>query len=132
MRRAQNRLRDSGWTSGQLLSSVLIRHGSLFNHMQHNAINNASSPICPSSFSSMPDGQAHTNRVMYVSPDDIRTDFCAALSAMYRQEVPLYGDLIELVDEVNEEIRHQGGSWEVAGMSVCSRQRLLTCRSAAC
>lgn len=52
---------------------------------------------------------------MFISPDDIRTAFCAALSAMYRAEVPLYGDLIELVDQVNEEVRHNGGSWEVAG-----------------
>jgi len=63
----------------------------------------------------MPDGQANTIRDMFISPDDIRTAFCAALSAMYRAEVPLYGDLIELVDQVNEEVRHNGGSWEVAG-----------------
>lgn len=64
----------------------------------------------------MPDGQPPTTRSAYVSPHDIRSAFCAALSAMYRKEVPLYGKLIELVDEVNEEIRHLGGSWEVAGM----------------
>lgn len=39
----------------------------------------------------------------YVSPDWIRAQFCAALSAMYRAEVPLYGDLVQLVDEVNAE-----------------------------
>lgn len=37
----------------------------------------------------------------YVSPDELRARFCSALSAMYRSEVPLYGDLVELVDEVN-------------------------------
>ncbi|MEX1236261.1 MAG: VOC family protein [Roseovarius sp.] len=34
-------------------------------------------------------------------PDDIRTLFSSAMSAMYRQEVPQYGTLIELVREVN-------------------------------
>ncbi len=36
-----------------------------------------------------------------VTTDDIRGRFCAALSAMYRAEVPLYADLIALVDTVN-------------------------------
>ena len=36
-----------------------------------------------------------------VSPDLIRTRFCAALSAMYRREVPLYADLLALVEGVN-------------------------------
>jgi len=37
----------------------------------------------------------------FVSPDQIRSQFSQAMSAMYRKEVPLYGDLIELVGEVN-------------------------------
>lgn len=36
-----------------------------------------------------------------VSPDAIRRKFCAALSAMYRQEVPLYAELQALVEQVN-------------------------------
>jgi len=36
-----------------------------------------------------------------VDTSDIRTRFCAALSAMYRAEVPLYGDLLEIVARVN-------------------------------
>lgn len=36
------------------------------------------------------------------SPDDIRTAFCAAMSDMYRREVPAYGSLMELVAAVNE------------------------------
>ncbi|EKD04726.1 hypothetical protein A1Q2_00956 [Trichosporon asahii var. asahii CBS 8904] len=36
----------------------------------------------------------------FVSPDELRARFCAALSAMYRSEVPLYGDLVELVDDL--------------------------------
>lgn len=37
----------------------------------------------------------------FISPDELRARFCSALSAMYRAEVPLYGDLVELVDEIN-------------------------------
>jgi uncharacterized glyoxalase superfamily metalloenzyme YdcJ len=36
-----------------------------------------------------------------VDPDEIRTRFCAALSAMYRAEVPLYADLLAIVARVN-------------------------------
>jgi hypothetical protein len=50
----------------------------------------------------------------FVHPDVIRGQFCSALSNMYRKEVPLYGDLVELVNEVNEQVRAQGGSWEIA------------------
>ena len=35
-------------------------------------------------------------------PDEIRTLFSRAMSAMYRAEVPAYGALIDLVHEVNE------------------------------
>ena len=38
-----------------------------------------------------------------VSPDDIRARFSSAMSAMYRDEVPAYGTLMELVADVNEE-----------------------------
>lgn len=38
-----------------------------------------------------------------VSPDTIRSAFSAAMSAMYRDEVPAYGTLMELVAEVNAE-----------------------------
>ena len=31
------------------------------------------------------------------SPDDIRSAFSAAMSAMYRDEVPAYGTLMELI-----------------------------------
>ncbi len=36
-----------------------------------------------------------------VSPDAIRTRFSEAMSAMYRDEVPLYGDLLSIVADVN-------------------------------
>lgn len=38
-----------------------------------------------------------------VSPDDIRARFSSAMSAMYRDEVPAYATLMELVADVNEE-----------------------------
>ena len=39
----------------------------------------------------------------YVSADKIRSDFSAAMSAMYRDEVPAYGTLMALVGKVNDE-----------------------------
>lgn len=56
----------------------------------------------------------------FVSPNELRARFCAALSAMYRSEVPLYGDLVELVDDVNS---HSGQTPE--GTSLL-QPRLLT------
>jgi uncharacterized glyoxalase superfamily metalloenzyme YdcJ len=37
----------------------------------------------------------------FVTPDEIRTRFSSAMSRMYRQEVPQYGTLLDLVAEVN-------------------------------
>lgn len=37
----------------------------------------------------------------FVSSDDIRSRFSRAMSAMYRSEVPQYGTLVELVEEIN-------------------------------
>ncbi len=39
----------------------------------------------------------------FISPDLIRAKFSAKMSVMYQQEVPLYGDLMSLVVEVNRE-----------------------------
>jgi hypothetical protein len=44
---------------------------------------------------------SHLAFTMFVSKDELRARFCSALSAMYRTEVPLYGDLVELVDDIN-------------------------------
>lgn len=41
------------------------------------------------------------NASTHVSPDEIRSLFAQAMSRMYRDEVPLYGTLMELVAEVN-------------------------------
>ncbi|KRP61256.1 2-oxoadipate dioxygenase/decarboxylase HglS [Pseudomonas trivialis] len=40
----------------------------------------------------------------HVSPDDIRKGFSRAMSDMYRDEVPLYGALLELVAETNRHV----------------------------
>jgi uncharacterized glyoxalase superfamily metalloenzyme YdcJ len=41
---------------------------------------------------------------MFVDSCEIRTRFCAALSAMYRAEVPLYADLLDIVARVNARV----------------------------
>lgn len=37
----------------------------------------------------------------YADPDSLRTAFTLAMSAMYKDEVPLYGDLVRIVSQVN-------------------------------
>ncbi|KAL5341015.1 DUF1338 domain protein [Aspergillus crustosus] len=39
----------------------------------------------------------------FIDKDDIRTTFALALSAMYKAEVPLYGDLVQIVQTVNNQ-----------------------------
>ena len=55
----------------------------------------------------------------FIPADTLRTEFSAALSEMYRTEVPLYGDLVELVAEVNKEVLDtegpHAGEWRSAG-----------------
>ncbi|OHE92439.1 hypothetical protein CORC01_12230 [Colletotrichum orchidophilum] len=38
----------------------------------------------------------------YVDADTLRTTFALAMSAMYKSEVPLYGDLIQIVQTINK------------------------------
>jgi uncharacterized glyoxalase superfamily metalloenzyme YdcJ len=38
---------------------------------------------------------------MFVDTDNLRTSFALSMSAMYKKEVPLYGELVEIVQEVN-------------------------------
>lgn len=38
----------------------------------------------------------------FADPNDLRTSFTLAMSAMYKSEVPLYGDLVRIVSDVNE------------------------------
>ncbi|KAF6794276.1 hypothetical protein CMUS01_16013 [Colletotrichum musicola] len=37
----------------------------------------------------------------WVDPDELRTSFTLAMSTMYRSEVPLYGDLVRIVAQIN-------------------------------
>lgn len=43
----------------------------------------------------------------FVDGDTLRTRFVGAMSSMYRAEVPLYGDLIRIVGDVNEKVLQQ-------------------------
>jgi uncharacterized glyoxalase superfamily metalloenzyme YdcJ len=57
----------------------------------------------------------------FVSPDLIRQRFSKAMSDMYREEVPLYGALMELVEQTNRQVldsdpqiaRHLNGTGEI-------------------
>jgi uncharacterized glyoxalase superfamily metalloenzyme YdcJ len=42
-----------------------------------------------------------TTQQEFVSADEIRSRFSSAMSDMYKAEVPLYGDLLELVEQTN-------------------------------
>ncbi|KAK1720415.1 uncharacterized protein BDZ83DRAFT_584301 [Colletotrichum acutatum] len=39
-----------------------------------------------------------------MDPDDLRTEFAMAMSTMYQQEVPLYGNLLDIVRHVNQDV----------------------------
>ncbi|ATY65881.1 DUF1338 domain [Cordyceps militaris] len=40
----------------------------------------------------------------HVAKSDLRADFATAMSAMYKAEVPLYADLIEIVQDINQDL----------------------------
>ncbi|KAH8896731.1 DUF1338-domain-containing protein [Thozetella sp. PMI_491] len=48
-----------------------------------------------------PFGTGAKQQADFVHPDDLRTAFALAMSQMYKNEVPLYGDLIRIVQGVN-------------------------------
>lgn len=52
----------------------------------------------------MNNDKGHMSANLYMNSDDIRHNFSLAMSEMYQKEVPLYGDLIDLVTEVNVEV----------------------------
>lgn len=57
----------------------------------------------------------------FVSADEIRGRFSSAMSRMYREEVPLYGVLLDLVAEINsasKDLRKSAGEGECARLSV--------------
>lgn len=74
-----------------------------------------------SSFGQQGFGSGGHLEARYVHPDDLRTAFALALSQMYRNEVPLYGDLIRIVQGVNEGVLADP---ESASKSVDSLERL--------
>ncbi|WP_034914909.1 VOC family protein [Erwinia sp. 9145] len=41
---------------------------------------------------------------IWIAADDLRASFASAMSAMYQQEVPQYGTLLTLVEQVNNEV----------------------------
>lgn len=55
----------------------------------------------------MADPQATSSFAPFVSADEIRTRFSRAMSDMYRNEVPQYGTLLDLVAEVNADVLHK-------------------------
>ena len=44
------------------------------------------------------------NTARFAHPDEIRASFSRAMSQMYKEEVPLYGTLMELVSEINDDV----------------------------
>jgi len=46
----------------------------------------------------------------FVDSDTLRTKFALAMSAMYKKEVPLYSDLIGIVQDVNNTVLSEGAS----------------------
>ncbi|CAI4214306.1 unnamed protein product [Parascedosporium putredinis] len=53
--------------------------------------------------------EAPTSQSQSWSQDDLRTKFTYALSEMYRSEVPLYGDLLKIVRNVDDSVLRQQG-----------------------
>lgn len=52
----------------------------------------------------------------FVDCDDLRTSFALAMSATYKKEVPLYGDLIRIVRDVNQETLESSSDPDVVRM----------------
>ena len=51
----------------------------------------------------------HRRQNLNFDPDVLRTQFSRALSAMYKKEVPLYGDLIRIVNDVDDGVLQNQG-----------------------
>ncbi|KAK7912161.1 hypothetical protein PG985_014642 [Apiospora marii] len=61
----------------------------------------------------------------YVHADDLRTAFATAMSQMYKNEVPLYGDLVRIVQSVNQATLSAGSSnTQVSSKTSDSPERL--------
>ncbi|KAH7123454.1 hypothetical protein B0J13DRAFT_455652 [Dactylonectria estremocensis] len=57
----------------------------------------------------------------FVDADQLRTNFATAMSAMYRSEVPLYGDLINIVRDVNAATLQKRQGRDVSATSAAIR-----------
>ncbi|KAF6808724.1 duf1338 domain protein [Colletotrichum plurivorum] len=49
-------------------------------------------------------GKLGSDSAAYVDADTLRTTVALAMSAMYKAEVPLYGDLVHIVQKVNQDV----------------------------
>ncbi|KAK1701480.1 hypothetical protein BDP55DRAFT_689271 [Colletotrichum godetiae] len=49
-------------------------------------------------------GQPPPGAASFIEPDDLRTKFALAMSAMYQKVVPLYGNLLDIVRRVNQDV----------------------------
>ncbi|CAG9981079.1 unnamed protein product [Clonostachys byssicola] len=49
----------------------------------------------------------HSANPVWVDRNALRTDFTLAMSKMYKAEVPLYGDLVEIVSKINTDLMQQ-------------------------
>ncbi|KAK1720264.1 uncharacterized protein BDZ83DRAFT_584701 [Colletotrichum acutatum] len=58
----------------------------------------------------------------YVDADTLRTTFALAMSAMYKAEVPLYGDLIQIVQSINKDA-HSGSATMEASIERLTLER---------
>lgn len=52
----------------------------------------------------------------WADKDDLRTSFTLAMSAMYKSEVPLYGDLVRIVGDINRSTSHNALDPKVLSM----------------
>ena len=64
------------------------------------------------------------NAHKFVLPDAIRSAFSAAMSAMYRQEVPAYGTLMKLVANVNAKVLADDVDLRERLTETCSLERI--------
>ena len=53
----------------------------------------------------------------FCSKDDLRTAFALSMSSMYKTEVPLYSDLVEIVRDVNQRVINSMSRAIVGGSS---------------
>ena len=60
--------------------------------------------------------QIRVDEKRWADCDDLRTSFTLAISAMYRSEVPLYGDLVRIISDINSSTLQETLNPEVLAM----------------